>query len=683
MKAQEPSVAPHTSSSARALHRWLTMLGAGPDVDGVLERCPERAQIAHLVQQCTEHGVPVRVVQVTGDALGSLRLPALLPLTDGTASLLTDVGPLRVRLENADGQCTSLRRAKLLAEWKGVALQELPGLGERPGVMRAWLRTLLRERRRALEAAALSMMLAALGLIAPWLAGQAIDGALVTGASRQLYLLAIGCFLATVAFGALGYLRQRVLLGLDALLQTTALREVFRRLLARPYLKVSRLSLGEQTQSMDSTQRLTQTPADFTFAPLLDLMTMFGYALALCFISWAAGACASLMTLLATSIGGLSARRAARMETERSVLSARAVGLLHALVTGVMSIKAAAATRACLRRWFSLFVEERTLGLRRERVDLAAACLTLGVHQATTLSVVAWAAHAVLEGKLSLGGLAAALMYVEGLNGAGARLTRAVQRFGQVAPHLGRVRAVLAEDPPPVSLARSAPPLRHRVRPLGPTMQDEDLAIVLDHVWFRYATGEPWILRDYSVRVRRGEFLRLSGASGRGKTTILRLIAGLVQPERGTVHVFGAPPVQAASTFAYLPQDAHLLEGSILANLTLMSGVAPEALAPALRATALDSWIDTLPMRLETLLPPGGTTLSGGQRQWIALTAAVASTRPIALLDEPTSHLDRLRREQLDLERLFAGRTVVMVSHEAVASPTAPTVLSAADVIRT
>jgi ABC-type bacteriocin/lantibiotic exporter with double-glycine peptidase domain len=95
-----------------------------------------------------------------------------------------------------------------------------------------------------------------------------------------------------------------------------------------------------------------------------------------------------------------------------------------------------------------------------------------------------------------------------------------------------------------------------------------------------------------------------------------------------------------------------------------MSGVAPGALAPAMRATALDSWIDTLPMRLETLLPPSGTTLSGGQRQWIALTAAVASRRPIALLDEPTSHLDRLRREQLDLERLFAGRTVVMVSHE-------------------
>jgi ABC-type bacteriocin/lantibiotic exporter with double-glycine peptidase domain len=244
-------------------------------------------------------------------------------------------------------------------------------------------------------------------------------------------------------------------------------------------------------------------------------------------------------------------------------------------------------------------------------------------------------------------------MYVEGLNAACSRLTRAVQRFALMAPHLGRVRALLASE----SVSR-------RELPALP-MQPDEAAIVLDRVWFRYSPGDAWVLRDYSLRVRRGEFLRVCGASGGGKTTILRLIAGLVEPERGSVRVFGAPPTQAERAFAYLPQDAHLLEGSILTNLTLMSGAGPDALAAAQRATALDTWVETLPMRLETLLPPGGKTLSGGQRQWIALTAAVASARPIVLLDEPTSHLDRPRREQLDLERLFAGRTVVMVSHEA------------------
>jgi len=135
-------------------------------------------------------------------------------------------------------------------------------------------------------------------------------------------------------------------------------------------------------------------------------------------------------------------------------------------------------------------------------------------------------------------------------------------------------------------------------------------------------------------------------------------------PPIPSVRVFGVPPAQARGLCTYLAQDAHLLEGSISTNLTLMSGATPELLTAALRATELDRWIATLPMGLQTLLPPGGKTLSGGQRQWIALTAAIASQRPIVLLDEATAHLDRARREQLRLESLFANRTVVMVSHE-------------------
>jgi ABC-type bacteriocin/lantibiotic exporter with double-glycine peptidase domain len=246
------------------------------------------------------------------------------------------------------------------------------------------------------------------------------------------------------------------------------------------------------------------------------------------------------------------------------------------------------------------------------------------------------------------------LIYVEGLNAASARLIKACQRFAVMVPHLQQLRALLAREP----IARSSEPASSLAAP------DDDLAIELEDVWFRYAPGGPWILRGYSLRVRRGELLRISGASGQGKTTVLRLIAGLIEPERGSVRVFGVPPRRARALLSYLPQDAHLLEGSIATNLTLMSGAPPEALAAALRATGLDGWLASLPMGKQTVLPPGGRTLSGGQRQWIALTAAVASQRPIALLDEATAHLDRARREQLRLERLFAGRTVVMVSHE-------------------
>ena len=80
--------------------------------------------------------------------------------------------------------------------------------------------------------------------------------------------------------------------------------------------------------------------------------------------------------------------------------------------------------------------------------------------------------------------------------------------------------------------------------------------------------------------------------------------------------------------------------------------------------TGLFEWVGSLPMGFETLISAGGYNVSGGQRQWIAITAAVASDRPIVLLDEAMCHIDHARRARLTRGDLFAGKTVVHVTHE-------------------
>lgn len=94
----------------------------------------------------------------------------------------------------------------------------------------------------------------------------------------------------------------------------------------------------------------------------------------------------------------------------------------------------------------------------------------------------------------------------------------------------------------------------------NPAERGDPDAVVLENVWFRYAPHEPWVLKDYCLRVARGEKLHLEGASGTGKTTVLRLIAGLLRPERGSVRVFGDDPACAAPRIAYLPQQIYLFE---------------------------------------------------------------------------------------------------------------------------
>ncbi|HEY6880986.1 MAG TPA: ATP-binding cassette domain-containing protein, partial [Polyangiales bacterium] len=149
-----------------------------------------------------------------------------------------------------------------------------------------------------------------------------------------------------------------------------------------------------------------------------------------------------------------------------------------------------------------------------------------------------------------------------------------------------------------------------------------------------------------------------------GKSTILRLIAGLYTPERGSVRVFGRTPRKVAREVAYLPQVAHLFEGSIRQNLSLLSDASAEKLELAAEQSGLAAFVATLPMGYETILPAGGSTLSGGQRQLIMWTAAMASGRRLLLLDESLSQVDRVTRSRLLAMCDQHACTIVSVDHE-------------------
>jgi ABC-type bacteriocin/lantibiotic exporter with double-glycine peptidase domain len=171
---------------------------------------------------------------------------------------------------------------------------------------------------------------------------------------------------------------------------------------------------------------------------------------------------------------------------------------------------------------------------------------------------------------------------------------------------------------------------------------------------------------NYVLQVSAGSWLTLRGESGAGKTTLLRLASGLLTPDEGKVRVFGRTPREAAGHIAYLPQDATLFEGTIESNLRWIAQTVPVDIIAASRATGLDEWIRSLPMGYATRVPPGGGNLSGGQRQWILITAALANPRPLLLLDEPLAQIDRATRQVILRSGLFTrgGRTVVMITHE-------------------
>ncbi len=282
--------------------------------------------------------------------------------------------------------------------------------------------------------------------------------------------------------------------------------------------------------------------------------------------------------------------------------------------------------------------------------------LTKFFRLAVQIAILGIGAYLVLEQQLTAGASIAgsiimgrALAPVEQMIGGWKQLVQARQSFR-------RLQSFLAQP---------------RLRPPGLPLPEPTGRLGVERVSYAFPGQGVAMIKGVNFAMNPGESLAIIGPSAAGKTTLIRLLIGTLQPSAGNVRLDGADVYfwlreDFGRHVGYLPQDVELFDGTVFRNIARMAECDPEEVFEAAKLAGCHEMILRLPHGYETEIGDGGQYLSGGQRQLIGLARAMFGKPKLVVLDEPNSNLDGDSEAGLlrALEQLKAqGTTVILVSH--------------------
>ena len=295
----------------------------------------------------------------------------------------------------------------------------------------------------------------------------------------------------------------------------------------------------------------------------------------------------------------------------------------------------------------------RALELRTELVNLSLSPLYQGVG---VLALLAALAVLYATGSPQAATLGAVLLLLLRAVSYSQSMQTAFHRLNDLAPYAERLASELDR-------------YTTAAAPDGDIEADRLRSLTFESVTHSYGRGDP-ALQEVDLEIEQGEILGLIGASGAGKTTFVQILLGLTRPTSGSLLANGRPPdvYQATSWYrrvAFVPQEPRLIVGTVADNIRYWRSIDEGRLVDAARRAHVHDDVMSWPDGYDTPVGPRGSTVSGGQRQRLAIARALAGDPDLLVLDEPTSALD-LRSEAM-IERALVDLkgtvTMVIITH--------------------
>nr|WP_230949394.1 peptidase domain-containing ABC transporter [Burkholderia stagnalis] len=608
-----------------------------------------------------------RALRLELDELGKLKLPCILHWDMSHFVVLKSVSRGRITIHDPAHGLRDVPLAEVSDHFTGIALELMPSpsftrtkaresismaklVGSVTGIRAAFAQVLL-----------LSVALEVFGIVTPFYMQWVMDQVLVSADADLLTLLAIGFLLVVLFQHAVSALRAWVVTWFSSLLGVQWTANVCAHLFRLPMTYFEQRHIGDVVSRFGAINTIQSALTTQFVGALLDgvmavvtLAMLFVYSPTLTWL---------VLGLFAAygAIRWIAYRPFRQANEEQIVYAARAESNLLESIRGVQAIKLANKQEARVATYANAVVETTNKHVAIERLSIGFSTLQGVISGAGRVMLVWLAAKQVLDGQFSAGMLVAFISFADQFIARGSGLIGTLIDFRMLRLHGERLADIVLTDVEADMEAKIARP--------ADTRSARPPAIDVRDVRFRYAETEPWVLDGCSLSIAPGESVALVGPSGQGKTTMAKLLLGLLTPEHGSVRVDGVDIRklglhQHRELIGCVMQDDILFAGSIADNICFFDPQPDQTrIEEAARLAQIHDDIAAMPMGYQSLVGDMGSSLSGGQSQRVLLARAFYRKPAILVLDEATSHLD-VERERLINDAVRAMNvTRIIVAH--------------------
>ena len=623
------------------------------------------ATLADVVQIADQLGMASRPVRLELDELALLKTPCIIHWDLNHFVVLKSVRGGDVVIHDPAVGVRHLSLASVSEHFTGVALELTPTGGFEvaappPRVrLRAMLGQLVGLKRALGQIFALAVALEVFGVVSPFFMQWVVDNALLTADRDLLTTLALGFSLLMLLKIAVSAMRGWTLIALGASTKVQSRTNLFSHLINLPPTYFETRSMGDVMSRFSSQETIMQAITSDVVEAILDgvlaivtLIVIFVYAPSL----------AVVVVLVAAAYGVLrwvSYQPLRQASLEAIVWAARRDTHFLETLRGIRTIKLFGAQEQRRSHWLNLLVETMNRQITTQTLGLFFRIANSLLVGGLAILIVWLGALRVLDKTFTVGMLLAFIAYKDQFID---RVSSLINRALDL--QMLRLQAERLAD-----IALTAPEPRDQAADITAPRSGDLATIDVRNLRFRYSENTPWVLDGISFRIEAGESVAIIGGSGCGKTTLLKLLASLLQPAEGEILVDGQPLPRLnrrhyRSMIGVVLQDDQLFAGSISDNISFFAPEhSQERVEACAKLAAIHDDITDMPMGYSTLTGDMGTVLSGGQKQRVLIARALYRQPRVLLLDEATSHLDIARESNVNSAIRQLSVTRIIVAH--------------------